>query len=262
MQLADYVTKPPLSAKGIKNNRESGWTPLYMTRSWSINAYTMRGRIECDGGPLWLSRQRVVVFPPGCQRQFYFDEPGAHTVAHIELPEHQQHTAQTLKRTPLVLEVGPTARAIHADLDRLAHEASPAYRCAIAWHVLWQLATIQRQQQPSGSPQVDAALRAIRKRLTDASLQLRDLADAVGCSSNHLGRQFRAAMGCGVMAYVIQLRVETAVELLRSTDLPVRTIAEDVGIPDVQHFNKTMRRVAGASPTAVRQSGRTRDVAE
>ena len=51
---------------------------------------------------------------------------------------------------------------------------------------------------------------------------------------------------------LIARRVEHARYLLESTDLPIWRVAERVGIPDPQHFNKTVRRLTGTSPSAIR----------
>ncbi|MHC4887055.1 MAG: helix-turn-helix domain-containing protein, partial [Planctomycetota bacterium] len=41
-------------------------------------------------------------------------------------------------------------------------------------------------------------------------------------------------------------------ELLRQTDLPVKAIAVEVGMADLQRFNKAFRRSTGVSPRAYR----------
>jgi AraC-like DNA-binding protein len=79
-----------------------------------------------------------------------------------------------------------------------------------------------------------------------------EIARAVGRSQSHLARVFRARFGTTIVSRLIERRAAHARFLLESTDLPIWRVAERVGIPDPQYFNKTVRRLLGASPSAVR----------
>ena len=43
-----------------------------------------------------------------------------------------------------------------------------------------------------------------------------------------------------------------AQHLLSQSTLPIKAIAEEVGIPDLQHFNKVVRRKLGGAPRRLR----------
>jgi AraC-like DNA-binding protein len=80
------------------------------------------------------------------------------------------------------------------------------------------------------------------------------LAGIAGLSQDHLARCFRRRLGVTIPRYLLQRRVAHARHLLEITDLPVKRIAERVGMPDPQHFNKQFRLVTGFSPSAARSS--------
>ena len=56
-----------------------------------------------------------------------------------------------------------------------------------------------------------------------------------------------------VEGYIRQRRVERALHLLAHTTLTVKTIAGEVGLPDLHFFNKTIRAAAGLSPREYRE---------
>jgi transcriptional regulator GlxA family with amidase domain len=55
-----------------------------------------------------------------------------------------------------------------------------------------------------------------------------------------------------VVGYIRRLRTERARHLLVNSTLPVKAVAVQVGLPDLQQFNKVIRRELGRSPREVR----------
>lgn len=85
---------------------------------------------------------------------------------------------------------------------------------------------------------------------------VRELADAVGLSSFHFCRSFKAASGQSPHAYVTRLRMEEALRLLRSTSHPIFEIALDTGYATAAHFSQTFRRFWGITPREAREQHR------
>ena len=75
-----------------------------------------------------------------------------------------------------------------------------------------------------------------------------ELAREVDLSQHHLIRIFRKAVGTTPQHYIRQRRMHRAGHLLTHTTLPIKTIAHDVGIPDLHLFNKIVRQFFGKSP--------------
>jgi transcriptional regulator GlxA family with amidase domain len=59
-----------------------------------------------------------------------------------------------------------------------------------------------------------------------------------------------------VIGHLLRRRATRAQHLLLTTNLPVKVIAAEVGVPDLQEFNKLIRRHCGHSPRAVRELSR------
>ncbi len=82
------------------------------------------------------------------------------------------------------------------------------------------------------------------------------LARDLGLSSRSLSRRFRQATGMTPQAYLQGLRIGTARELLRRSNLGVGEIAWQVGLQDVSYFSQLFRRHCGVSPLRYREAVR------
>lgn len=58
--------------------------------------------------------------------------------------------------------------------------------------------------------------------------------------------------GQTVIGYVRARRAQRARHLLRRSTLPIKTIAAQVGVPNLGQFNHLMRAQCGQSPRAIR----------
>ncbi len=83
-------------------------------------------------------------------------------------------------------------------------------------------------------------------------IAIRDLAAEAGLSPFTLSRQFRSATGTSPYAYMLELRIARAKELLRATDGSIRTVAERVGFRDAAYFSRLFASTVGCPPSAYR----------
>ena len=74
-----------------------------------------------------------------------------------------------------------------------------------------------------------------------------------GTSKYHLCREFKKHMGCSVMNYIIDSRLNLAKELLRHSTLPINSIAEICGMNQVSYFIVLFKRREGITPNAYRK---------
>jgi AraC-like DNA-binding protein len=83
-------------------------------------------------------------------------------------------------------------------------------------------------------------------------LSVADMARRASLSPSRFGVVFRQHFGLSPHQYFLRLRIEHAQELLRTTDLPQREIAEYCGFADVHHFSKAFKRITRLPPGAYR----------
>ena len=85
----------------------------------------------------------------------------------------------------------------------------------------------------------------VAEHLSDPDLSTARIADALACSTDYLGRVFRASFGETLTEHIHRLRIDRALALFRSTELASDRIAAAVGFGDVRYFRRIFRRRVG-----------------
>lgn len=101
-------------------------------------------------------------------------------------------------------------------------------------------------------------MRRVRDRIDREYAQPLDveaLARGVHISAGHLHRSFVSAYGESPYQYLMTRRIERAMTLLRTTDMPVSDICFTVGYGSVGTFTTRFSELIGVPPTAYRDSG-------
>ncbi len=99
----------------------------------------------------------------------------------------------------------------------------------------------------------------IRKVITDINydlsvdLSLKTLAASLNVNPSYLSTLFKKETGSTLTEYVNRKRIEHAILLLNSTDMQIQTIALYCGIPDVNYFTKTLKKIIGKTPKEYRE---------
>ena len=111
-------------------------------------------------------------------------------------------------------------------------------------------------RQPEGSsgwlgalrdPAIGRALSALH-RAPARPWTVKSLAAAAGLSRAVFARRFKDLVGATPLAYLTQVRLDTAARLLRTTDDPLAEIAQSVGYTSEFAFNRAFRRKRGSPP--------------
>ena len=84
------------------------------------------------------------------------------------------------------------------------------------------------------------------------TLSLGSVARRVNVSAGYFSILIKRATGLNFVAYLAQLRVEKAKNLLENPRFRVSEVAFEVGFGSVSQFNRTFRRLASMSPRAYR----------
>lgn len=228
-----------------------------VARYWCVHLYTYEGAVVVDGRESPIYPGAVGILAPGAETVYSFPRKSVHACAHFSFPEDAE--ASDLVDIPVMQDAGPR----FGDLYRAMEEAIavfPSSRLQAEvrlWDILWQLARPSRFADLATNkthPAVRRAMEMIELRLREP-LCVADLAEEVELSHNQLTRLFRDATGDTVIGYIQRRRVERAAHLLRNSQLPIKTIAAQVGVSDPRQFNKLMHKSLGGSPLEIRRGG-------
>lgn len=229
----------PLSDRGYETGYRGG------THALHLHGY--EGAALLAGEKRRIAAGDVTLSPAGLLSAYDLPRGGWHWCVHfhpaeggdaVALPVHLPRAGEWVR------EAMAHVAALHAGGGGAVARA----RAALALQELL-LRLAGGDQRAEGAAERAAAV--IDERFAEA-LDVPAIARAVGRSPAHLARAFRRRYGETIPHRLIARRAEHARFLLESSDLPIWRVAERVGIPDPQHFNKTVRRLLGASPSAIR----------
>ncbi len=91
------------------------------------------------------------------------------------------------------------------------------------------------------------ALRLIEQEYTEP-LDLQQMAAAASLSKPHLIKSFREAFGMPPLEYLLHVRIQKAMPLLRDTDRTITDIAYAVGFNDSNYFSRQFKKQTGLTP--------------
>lgn len=145
-------------------------------------------------------------------------------------------------------EAARLLRTVHAGAERGDALASSSTLCTALAVFLRRHAACSAASTRGPSPSVRTARDLLHERLTDPP-SLDELAEAVGTGPYALLRAFRAAYGLPPHAYLTNLRVQRAREMLDAGLRPAE-VAVRAGFTDQPHLTRHFKRIVGVPPGA------------
>lgn len=100
---------------------------------------------------------------------------------------------------------------------------------------------------------VTMACAFIEENLSNASLSVPDVSEAMGVSVQHLSRLFRKKMNITVVEHINTARIEKAKTLIVQKGMTVNKVAEAVGYSNNVTFSRNFKRYVGMSPSEYRE---------
>jgi len=85
------------------------------------------------------------------------------------------------------------------------------------------------------------------------------LASEAGLGRSTFARLFSEALGLSPMEFVVKARLFKAADLLRSGEMPIKSIASKVGFSSRSHFSRAFSDAYGIDPSAYRQNNNQRE---
>lgn len=149
-----------------------------------------------------------------------------------------------------IYKAGPPPHELFDELEKAVQDNTPfgeRLASAIAYRLLAVAASgsFQRRQEDS---LMERALEAIHKDWMRPDFCVGSLADAVGLDRSVFSRRFHATMGLSPMGYIMNLRIQNALSLLKNAEASVAQTARACGWSDPNYFSRCIRKATGQSP--------------
>lgn len=161
-----------------------------------------------------------------------------------------------------IVDIEKPTQSILTDLLKQWHQPGSELRA-------WQLQTLLLRLLVSLNAD-QKKTRAVRSKETEDNLlwtinrlllehrghpvSVADLAHEMKRSVSRLRVLFKESAGIPLGSYVQNYRLNYAMELLRTTDMPITVIAEEAGFGSPQAFSRTFKKEVGVSPRLYRQN--------
>jgi len=252
IQSKPEVVQTGLSLHGYKKKEK-----FFLKDLWGFHLYLYSGSLEINQEIMPFSPGWVSLTPPNTHITWTFPSHAPHYYFHFRV---EPRPGGKVVEMPVTLQFPQSIEDISARLERITHafHENTLRTEAGLWELLWESWEIS-QLRPSSetfapAPTVQIAVSILRNSLS-SKISIGELANRVGVSHNHLTNLFNETFGITPVEYLRKVRCNQALHLLTNTSLSITSIAQEVGIPDLHYFNKTIRKEFGHSPTALRQSG-------
>jgi|GEM_PF-558188 len=114
----------------------------------------------------------------------------------------------------------------------------------------------EQRIQASGSsslrPEIQKAVQFIQRHLQE-ELKMQDVAEHVELSRSHFSALFKQALDKTFLEYVMEKRMERAMELIREGSKKMYEVAYEVGFSDYKYFTRCFKEHTGATPKEWRE---------
>ncbi len=269
MATADFLSVPAAPAlkacnaglfvsrgKGIHNDRVIDSHELIFVRRGVLSMQEDNRDFEVGPGQtllLWPGRRHRGTRPYPPDLSFYW--------IHFQLPA----SAARGKSAPLAVPQHATLRAE----DRLAElfhrflddqESGRLEPVPAALLILLMLCEVSSSHGggAGGRPSDAAAALATRARLLiqtrfHEAISTAELASALSCNADYLGRVYRKAYGRTLVDEIHEMRLRSARRMLMESTQNIDQISREVGFQDSGYFRRIFRKRQGLSPRAFRQ---------
>lgn len=236
--------------------------------------------IYCIDGAGWYSignTRHIVnadsyfILPPGVPHSYGADSNNPWTIYWIhfngDLASH--YLPSTTK--PISIKPGVYSRIaerldifeeIIANLECRFDMENLLYACSIFHHFLGSLRFINKfrhtpdtysPKQSSPVDIVEAAIHYMNENISKR-LTVEDIARYAGYSPTRFTALFRAKTNMAPIAYLNNLKIESACRLLLHTNLKINHICHKVGIHDQYYFSRLFSKIKGVSPAQYRNT--------
>ena len=225
-------------------------------RPWVKLLWCVRGQAKVRAGAVVydLPPESVAVFFPGKRHEAWAgDEEWEVRWLTLDGPLCAAVTRGLGFSRAGVYRAGPAPVAQFEALREAISDPAPASERradALAYAILVSASLVA----PQASSLIDEAKAQLQRHWASTDFGIEALATELGIHRSRLSRLFRQAVGVSPVAYLIDLRMRAALNLLKATDMTVAEIAHRCGYNDTSHFCRVFRALRGQTPGDYRAS--------
>ena len=238
----------------VRKGGRVDWHILYITRGFCI--------IESESECVRVGKGNIILFKPNEPQKYSFLGADDSVSRYIHFCgrdcEKMLRTAGIYSRLTYVGESG-ILESIH---DRLCDEywvKKPFFEemCAgiLSEFIMkaGRLAFYKNNNiSVSNVKNMDKICTLMRNEISNTR-KISEYAKLLNLSTDRFSHAFKESIGISPKQYIINMKINTATELLSSTNMTVSAVAEAVGISDYNYFSRLIKGYTGNSPLYYRK---------
>jgi AraC-like DNA-binding protein len=240
--------RPRISSIGTGYVKASRW-PSYQINLWSFLVFNYTGKIRLEEEIFDIKPGIAMFTSPGVFKHHMPAEDSYHYFAQLEFPE------KTKAKSYILVDLEEDYMKIIEDWrEAISFHINDPLRAEIRiWDMLQRLKDYNAPniKKDHIHPALKKALLYIELNLSRA-FAIPELSEETKVSHCYLLRLFREYSGLTIAQHIKKRRLQMARNLIFNTNMPIKDIAAEVGIPDLHHFNKSVKREFGAAPRILR----------
>jgi AraC-like DNA-binding protein len=223
-------------------------------------------RCELNGAELTIANGQILVIKPGDRHQDHLRDGQRHYVLHFRLVSDAHGTNAVALFKPKIAPTLQICRANHTrdilfvrELKREAEQKAayaPVVQDCLLEALVWR--TIRDLPQPGLSAAIlrlpkDEAMRdqiiTVMKRHLSENPSVATLAKELGMSARHLAGRCKTLFGVSPARWFLRIKLQQAEALLRSRELRIKEVSDELGFANPYHFSRVFRRHFGRPPS-------------
>lgn len=210
------------------------------------------GNLILDGKTYRVKKQDMFFIPPGVSLCYYPDQGEEWSYLWFEfVGKHSEMYASKMglgRNTPLkeCKDYRHISYELQTMLKKLEREGMLEYYEVLSAFYRLMASNIKEESATAKKPE-EIAISYIHRHYHDSTLTMEQLCKDLRLSHSHFCKIFKEYSGISAMHYLVQYRIEKAMELLQTTELSVKEISYSVGFRDCLHFMKVFKKQMGIS---------------
>lgn len=198
------------------------------------------GIFQIDGQILAITAGDIFVIPPYVESYYRADEKN---------PWHYIWIGFTADDTlPVSLQRRIHCPAAGAVFDNMLKCVEmEAGKSAFLAARLWDLMGVLLEQERRGVDHIEKALHCMHSKYMDG-IGIREISDRLNLERSYFSALFKSKTGVSPQAYLLELRMKKAAQLMTEQAMTPTMAAASVGYSDIYNFSRMFKRKFGVSP--------------
>ncbi len=155
-----------------------------------------------------------------------------------------------------VKQTGLCPEDLFIKLEREIKDVTPfgqRMASATAYTILSRAASNPYNKNKRNDLMVRDSIKFIRENFHRPELNINYISEYLKINRSTLSREFQKRKGVSIIKFLISVRIQKAISLLKETNLSVSEIAFKTGYEDADYFTKSIKKQIGCTPTQCRK---------